>query len=176
MRSLIFSLVLASGSIVAQDIEVEYDKNRDMTRYKTFAMGEGEIITPKDQRVIDDGKMHGWVREAIAGELTDKGLVQLDSSADLTVSYVIGSVQRMDLQNLGPMGRTPGSSDQTWSRDYQQSSFIIDLNDRGNLLVWRINGVTSVSSATAESMIEEVVARGFKKFSLKPKKEKKKKR
>lgn len=159
----------------SQEIQVEYDKDRDLSKYKTFAIGEGEIITPKDRRKIDDARLHEWVRTAISGELKDKGMTQLDSLADITVTYLIGSLERSDMQNLGPAGMAPGSSDRTWSRDYEQSSFIIDLNDRSNLLVWRINGVTSTSSPNAANMIDEVVAKGFKKFSIKPKKEKKKK-
>jgi hypothetical protein len=176
MRFLLFLVfVIGSISTFGQEIEVEYDKTRDLSKYKTFAITEGEIITPKDKRKIDDAKLHEWVREAVAGELKDKGLTHLDSLADLTVTYLIGSLERSDLQNLGPGGMAPGSSDRTWSRDYEQSSFIIDLNDRSNILVWRINGVTSTSSPNAANMIDEVVAKGFKKFSLKPKKEKKKK-
>ncbi|MFZ5970747.1 MAG: DUF4136 domain-containing protein [Bacteroidota bacterium] len=164
-------------SLWAQDIEVEYDKNRDLTGYKTFRFGEGEIITPKDQRVIKDATMHQWVKKAIREELTGKGLVFVDSAkADLTASYIIGSLQRSDMQNLGPMGTAPGSTDQTWSRNFQQSSLIIDLNDRSNILIWRIQGVTTTTTPDAENMIREVVSKGFKKFSLKPKKEKKKKK
>lgn len=171
-----FTLLLLIGFTFTfgQQIEVEYDKDRDFSKYKTFTITEGEIITPKDRRKIDDAKLHQWVREAVAGELQDKGLTQLDSLGDLTVTYLIGSLERSDLQNLGPAGMTPGSQDRTWSRDYEQSSFIIDLNDRSNILVWRISGVTSTSSPNAANMIDEVVAKGFKKFSIKPKKGKKK--
>lgn len=175
MRTILF-LLLATVSGFAQNIQVEYDKNRDLTKYKTFTFGEGEIITPKDQRVIKDETMHKWVREAIAEELKEKGLVRVDSNADLTASYIIGSLARSDMQNLGPMGVSPGSTNQTWSRDFQQSSLVIDLNDRSKMLIWRINGVTSTTTPDAANMIREVVSKGFKKFSLKPKKEKKKKK
>ena len=170
-------LCLLSAALHAQDIQVEFDKNRDLTGYKTFRFGEGEIITPKDQRVIKDATMHQWVKNAIREELTAKGLTFVDSAkADLVASYIIGSLQRSDMQNLGPMGTAPGSNEQTWSRNFQQSSLIIDLNDRGNLLIWRIQGVTSTTTPDAENMIREVVSKGFKKFSLKPKKDKKKKK
>lgn len=176
MRLLIF-LLFISLSAWSQDIQVEYDKNRDLTKYKTFRFGEGEIITPKDKRVVKDATLHKWVQDALKEELTEKGLVYTDSAkADLVASYIIGALERSDMQNLGPMGGTPGSTDQTWSRNFQQSSLIIDLNDRSNLLIWRISGVTSTTTPDAGNMIKEVVAKGFKKFSLKPKKEKKKKK
>lgn len=176
MRNLlILFMFLATFQLSAQDIQVEYNKERDLTKYKTFSLGEGEIITPKDRRTAGDEKMHKWIRDAVSSELKDKGLEQLDSLGDLVVTYVIGSLSRSDLQNLGPMGETPGAgaSSQIWSRDYQQSSLIIDLNDKENALVWRINAVTNTSSQNAYTIIEEVVAKGFKKFSIKTKKKKK---
>jgi hypothetical protein len=169
-KSFIFLLVLAGiADSFGQDIQVEYDKNRDFSIYKTFSLGEAEIITPKDQRKIDDEKLHKWVKDAIASELTDKGMTQIDSLGDLTVSYIIGSLERSNLESSGQGGIGAG----VVTRDYEQSSFVIDMNDRNNFLVWRVNGVTSTNSPNANTMIEEVVAKGFKKFSIKPKKKKK---
>ncbi len=167
MLAILLFLSAMSGAF-AQDIEAEYDKNRDYSIYKTFSLGEGEIITPKDQRKVSDEQLHKWVREAIAEELKDKGLVQLDSMGDLRVSYIVGSLERSDLRSNTAGGLGGG----VVLNDYEQSSLVIDMNDRNNFLIWRINGVTSVSS-TAVTMIDEVVAKGFKKFSIKPKKKKK---
>lgn len=169
-KSFILLLILAGiADCFAQGIEVEYDKNRDFTIYKSFSIGEAEIITPKDQRKVSDATVHKWVQDAIASELKDKGLEQLDSLGDLSVSYIIGSVERSNLESSGTGGIGAG----VVTRDYEESSFVIDMNDRKNFLVWRINGVTSTNSPNAKNMIEEVVAKGFKKFSIKPKKKKK---
>lgn len=162
-------LLLAAAQLLGQDISAEFDKTRDFTVYKTFALGEGEIITPKDRRKIDDAKLHKWVRDAIAEELKEKGLVQLDSAADLTVSYIIGSLERSNLAS----NVTGGIGAGVVMNDYEQSSFVIDMNDRNGYLVWRVNGVTSTDAPNASQMIKEVVAKGFKKFSIKPKKKKK---
>ncbi len=169
-KSFIFLFILLGiADSFGQDIVAEYDKDRDFTVYKTFSIGEGEIITPKDQRKIDDQKLHKWVREAIASELKDKGLTQLDSLGDLNVTYIIGSLERSNLASSGTGGIGAG----VVMNDYEQSSFVIDMNDRNNFLVWRVNGVTSTNHPNANTMIEEVVAKGFKKFSIKPKKKKK---
>lgn len=171
--SCVFSLVAATS--FGQDIKVEYDKDRDMSSYKTFTMGEGEIITPRDQRSVADQELHKWVHEAIVKELKTKGLTELDTLGDLTVSYIVGSVAMTDVQNLGPMGVSPQSSDQSWSRDYRQGNLVIDLNERNNLLVWRVNATTSYGTPGTDRIIQSIVASGFKKFSTKPKKGKKKK-
>lgn len=169
-KSFIFLLIL-TGSVhsFAQEVDVEFDKNRDLTVYKTFSIGEHEIITPKDQRKVSDEQIHKWVQTAIVSELKDKGLTHVDSLGDLRVSYIIGSLERSDLRS----SETGGIGAGVVTRDYEQSSFVIDMNDRQNFLVWRINGITSTSSPNASDMIQEVVAKGFKKFSIKPKKKKK---
>jgi hypothetical protein len=176
MRVIIFSvLLLVAATSLAQDIKVEYDKDRDLTIYKTFTMGEGEIITPKDQRTVADQELHKWVHEAIVNELKGKGLSQLDTLGDLTASYIVGSVAMMDVQNLWPMGVSPQSSEQSWSRDYRQGNLVIDLNDRSNVLVWRVNATTSYGTPGTDRIIQSIISNGFKKFTTKPKKGKKKK-
>jgi hypothetical protein len=171
--SCVFLLVAAAS--LGQDIKVEYDKDRDLTKYKSFTMGEGEIITPKDQRTVADEQLHKWVHEAVVNELKAKGLAELDTLGDLMVSYIVGSVAMTDVQNLGPMGVSPQSSDQSWSRDYRQGNLVIDLNERNNELVWRVNATTSYGTPGTDRIIQNIVANGFKKFTTKPKKGKKKK-
>lgn len=162
------------GTVAAQDIKVEYDKNHDFTQYKTFRFGEGEIITPKDQRLVSDEQLHAWVRNSVKNELELKGLKAVDSAADLTVSYAVGTMARSDAGNLGPMGLTPGSTERTYMNDYRQANLIIDLNDKKNLMVWRINSTTNMSVTDGEVLIQSIVQKGFQKFA-KPVKQKKKK-
>lgn len=177
MRFYVLSLLtLLLSESVAQDINVEYDKNRDLSRYKTFTMGSGEIITPKDRRTGNEGNLHKWVKQAIEEELKEKGLTQVDSAGDLLATYLIGTQQRRDVSQLGPLGTSPDNSSQTWSRDYTMGNLIIDLNDRNRNLIWRINATTGAAAMDINVLIEQVVSAGFKKFSLKPKKEKKKKK
>ena len=165
--------LLCVTRLSAQDIEAEYDKNRDYSIYKTFSLGESEVITPQDQRQIDAESLTKWVKEAIAEELKEKGLTQVDSAADLVASFVIGTQAKSESSPLGAFGLTPGSNDQTWSRDYRMASVIIDLNDKRNSLIWRINATATVISTDYQKQIEQIVGAGFKKFSLKPKKKKK---
>lgn len=175
MRSLIPCLfVLASLTLIGQDVKVEYDKDRDLSKYKTFTMGEGEIITPRDQRTVADNDLRKWVHDAIVNELLAKGMTELDTLGDLTASYIVGSVALTDVQNLGPMGTSPNSSDQTWSRDYRQGNLVVDLNDRSNMLVWRVNATTSYGTPATDKNIQSLISQGFRKFSTKPKKERKK--
>lgn len=170
-------LYVAAMDLHAQSIEVEYDKKKDMSAYKTFQFGEQEIITPKDKRILDEAKTRKIANDAIERELIERGLQRADSNAHLIVSYVIGSMERSSVYNAGPLGGTPGvERSGATMRDYNEGSFIIDLNDRGGNLIWRVNAVTTFTQASLLSQIDQTVNTGFKKFPNKPKTKKSKKK
>ena len=107
-------------------------------------------------------------------ELKLKGLKRVDSVADLVISYVLGTLARSDAGNVGPLGLTPGSMERTYMKDYRQGNMVIDLNDKRDIKVWRVNATMEVSSANGEKMINQAVQRGFKKFPKSKEKTKKK--
>ena len=163
-------LLFVTIQVSAQQIKVEFDKGRDFSRYRTFRFGEGQITTPRDQRTLPDSTIHRWIKSAILEELTEKGLKPSDS-ADIVVSYLTGVEQRSDMGSVGPLGMTPGSTSQTYLRDYQQGNLVIDLNDsHNNQLIWRVSAVTQSGQGEGDKIIDEVVEKGFRKLSLKPKK------
>ncbi len=176
-RLLLVPVWMLSFFCSAQDIKVDHDPGMDLTNYKTFKFGEGEIITPKDQRQVPDSILHQWVRVAVVEELAKKGLIQTDTAADLVVSYITGSQMRSDAGKYGPLGLTPGANpSQTYQRDFRQGNLVVDLNDpRSNKLVWRVNATMNTNNPDLEGIISQIVVKGFKKFSIKPKREKRKK-
>jgi hypothetical protein len=159
----------------AQQLKVEFDKNTDFSHYKTFSFGDGQITTHKDLRQVPDATVHKWIRESITFELKNKGLTRVDSAGDLVISYLTGTEKGTHSGKIGPLGMTPGSEDRSFSNDYQHGSLIIDINNaRNNLLLWRISATSESNLSESERAIEEVVQRGFKKLTLKPKKSGKK--
>lgn len=166
MTRLLFLITILLGIHAAwsQEMKVEYDKDRDYTQYKTFRFGEGELVTPKDQRQMSAEQVDKWVKEAMTKELELKGLKRVDSAADLVISYVIGTLARSDAGDVGPLGLTPGSMERTYLKDYRQGNMVIDLNDRRDIKVWRVNATMEVTSSNGEKMINQVIQRGFKKF------------
>ncbi len=165
MKQLMFlALILGSTSVWSQELKVDFDKNRDFSQYKTYRFGEGEIITPKDQQQASEADIGKWIRKAISRELELRGLVRVDSAADLIISFVAGSLSRSSMGDVGPMGMTPGSQDRTYIRDYRQGSLIIDLNSKSNLLVWRISATSDMSASGGERMIDQIVEKGFHKY------------
>lgn len=171
MKLVAFSLLFVSLNSLCQEIKVEYDKKHDFTKYKTFSFGESQVITPQDQKQVSDATVDRWVKNGVTRELESKGLSKVDSNADIVVTYAVGTMARSDIQAIGPLGQTPGSTATTWSRNYNQTSLIIDLNNKSNFLVWRINAVADVVGPEGERTIDMIVERGFKKFA-KPSKKK----
>jgi len=164
MRFLSILLLSLSFCASAQEIKIEYDKKHDFSKYKTFSFGESQVVTPADQKQVSDATIDKWVKAGVTRELEFKGLKPVDSLADLIVTYVIGTMARSDAQAIGPLGMTPGSDDRTWSRDYKQTSVILDLNDRKKYLAWRVNAIADVIGTDAERTIDMVIVRGFKKY------------
>lgn len=164
----------------AQGIDVDYDMKRDFSVYRSFRMGEGEVITPKEKQKSSSKELQGWIKAAIQEKLKEKGLVESDSSADLIATYLIGSKEEQEdinlgIQLLGGISSNSPSTDphrpnKTWSRNYSLGKIIIDLADRGGTVVWRIKASTENTEADSKGIIDEVVRVGFKKFSTKPKK------
>jgi hypothetical protein len=165
IRLIIFSLfLLGAYSVSGQEFKVEYDKSRDFAQYKTFRFGEGELITPKDQRQITAAQADKWIKDAMTHELELKGLKRNDSIADLVVSYVVGTLPKSDAGDVGPLGLTPGSMERTYMKDYRQGNLVIDLNDRSNIKIWRVNASMEMSTSNAERVISQVIQKGFKKY------------
>ncbi len=170
----LIAILLGATAAWSQEMKVEYDKDRDYTQYKTFRFGEGELVTPKDQRQMSAEQVDKWVKDAMTQEFELKGLKRVDSVADLVISYVLGTLARSDAGDVGPLGLTPGSMDRTYMKDYRQGNIVIDLNDRRDIKVWRVNATMEMSSDNGEKMINQVVQRGFKKFPKSKEKAKKK--
>ena len=134
----------------------------------------GDSKTSKASKKISDATLNKIITETIEKELSIKGLSKQESGAQLIVTYVAGSFNHTEFENLGPLGQSPGQIGQSWSREYTQGSLIIDLNDsRNGDLIWRINSTTTTNAPEARQNVEQVVSKGFKKFSIEPKKKKK---
>ena len=71
---------------------------------------------------------------------------------------------QLDIEANGPLGMTPGSNDRTWSRNFTESTLIIDVNDQGGLLIWRVKANFDVSGPNSETTMDTIVGKGFKTF------------
>lgn len=172
MRLLLLLLIL-TGSLQAQDIMVEPGKNVPWETHRTFRFGKSEIVTHKEDKKISDAALDKIVREIIQKELSLKGIQRDDVSGTLIITYLAGSFHHSTVQRLGPLGAAPGQQGAAITRDFDQGSLVIDVNDASTgALVWRVNSTANTNIPDPRTSIEQVVAKGFKKFAISEKKKK----
>jgi Domain of unknown function (DUF4136) len=74
-----FSFMLMTGTALAQKVTIDYDRNADFSKYKTYAFGQG---TPAPETL-----MNQRIQEAIERQLAEKGLTRVENNPDLIVVY-----------------------------------------------------------------------------------------
>ena len=106
---------------------VEYDHQVDFSRYKTWSWQAGSTAAldlAADKRI----------REALARELSARGLSRVDSDATLLVRYHAARKTQIDLVPLDSASAAPPSG----IRYAQTGSLVIDLLDAASgKVVWR---------------------------------------
>ncbi|MCK6616654.1 MAG: DUF4136 domain-containing protein [Cyclobacteriaceae bacterium] len=171
-----FILVILS---FAQDFEIAVEKGIDLKKYQTFTIVKGAVISGSDQP-IDANSLYYEIKPIIVRELKRKGYTYQDSAAELTVTYVIESIMRTDVQRLGPLGQAPASNpamvdqSQTWSREFRQGTLILNLVDASRkTTVWSAEGTMDISRTRGGNLLDYAVKSAFRKFPDKTKDERK---
>jgi len=108
-------------------------------------------------------------------ELTSRGYQAVeDSSAQLVISYVGQSVMRMDTESLGPLGQSPVTdpagvdASRNWSREYQQGSIVIDIQDAvKRKMVWQATSTVEIAVLGDGRALNSVIYKCFKKYPVK---------
>jgi len=82
-------LLLTAGTAFAQNVSVDFDKEVDFSKYKTYAFEAGTPtpVTLTNQRI----------EKAIEAQLAAKGLTRVESNADLTVVFHCAITERIQL-------------------------------------------------------------------------------
>lgn len=131
MTRLLLGLLFLSFAL-AQKVTVEFDHSADFSRYKTFAIRDGQLRTKNP--ALDNDIVKKRIESEIAKRLTDKGLMPSTGRADLAVRYSLATALRRRAGTfVGPRGgvRRVGES-------YLEGTLVIDLRDpAGKTLIWR---------------------------------------
>jgi hypothetical protein len=178
--------LLTAGTALAQKVNVDFDKNTDFSKYKTYAFAEG---TPTPETLTNQR-----IEKAIEAQLAAKGLTKVESNADLTVVFHCSLTQQTQLNttNLGGWGWGPG-----WGRGWgwrggwrggwggfggnaitqveqiPVGTLIVDIGDSANKkYIWRGTATKTLSSNQSknEKTIDQEVKKMFEKFPPKEKK------
>lgn len=153
-------LLLSAGPVLAADVKVDWDREVDHARYRTFALREGTPLT----NPLADLR----IQQAVAGMLGEKGLAEAESGADLMVA-VHASCQAghpMDLQGYAPRGGTwdTAAPDRTV---LEEGMLVVDLLDAtSSALVWRgiATGTVTNNPSRNRKPVEKVLSRMFRRY------------
>ena len=185
MRVIIGLCLLASaGAACAQKVSVDYDKETDFSKYKTYTFAAG---TPTPETLTNQR-----IEKALETALAAKGLARVSSNADLTVVFHCSHTKKTQLNttSLGGWGWGPGwgrgwgwgwgggwgglgGDSITQVEEIPVGTLIVDIGDSANKrYVWRGTASKTLSSNPEKNAktIDQDVKKMFEKFP--PKEEK----
>jgi hypothetical protein len=162
---LIFGLVMPSA--FAQKVTTEFDDAADFSKYKTFAIRQGQL-TSKDPALNSD-LVKKKIESDIESALTAKGLTKSFGKPDLIVRYHFGSARKNQIERY-PAGWR-GLRTRVVKVPYAEGTLVIDLRDRaGQSLVWRSIASEEKSEASKiEGKLDDMVKKSFQNYPPKKK-------
>src|SRR6202163_2390736 len=166
MRLLILTL-LAALSAFAQKITVEFDQAADFSRYKTFAIRDGQLNSRNP--ALNSELVKKRIEADIVRDLTARGLELTTGRSDLNVRYHFGSVRKTEIETY-PAGWR-GFGTRVVRVPYTEGTLVIDLRDPSTRsLVWRGIASEEKSDGTKiEGKLDDMVRKSIDKYPPKPK-------
>lgn len=164
--------LLAFSWASAQKVEVHASKDVDLSGYRSFYTMPGEIVLVMNKEVPRE-ELKESVRKALVGTLAEKNYQHTkdSASADLAITFVAEVVERLEQQQLGPLGQTPASSgadlnrSDTWTQEIRSGSLAIEVVDRSTgKTLWRSTTSINFRSFDLNQALQAAVARGLRKF------------
>jgi len=165
MRVFIWTLpliLLTAHSAFAQKVVVEFDQATDFSKYKTFAIRDGQLNSKNP--ALNSELVKKRIDADIERGLTAKGLVMVSERSDLNVRYRLGSARRTEVQRYPAGWRGLGT--RVVRVPYTEGTLVIDLRDSSTRsLVWRAIASEEKSDATRiESKLDDMVRKSLKKY------------
>jgi len=166
IRVLVLLLLAASGAW-AQKVTVEFDQGADFTRYKTFAIRDGQLNSKNP--ALNSELVKKKIEADIARDLSARGLEMTTGQADLNVRYHFGSARRSEIERY-PAGWY-GMGTRVVRVPYTEGTLVIDLRDPSTRsLVWRgIASEEKSDGAKIEGKLDNMVRKAIEKYPPKPK-------
>lgn len=155
------AMFLMAGSVWAQKVSIDYNRNVDFTKYRTYAWAPSKN-PPKDPlwnlRIVED----------IERQLNAKGLKRVyTDDADLYVTYDGGIREDVSIQGFGTGGRWLGGSFSVNKVTRKEGTLIVDLLDGpSGQLVWRGIATETVSDKADKniSKLTKVIEKLFRGY------------
>jgi hypothetical protein len=154
--------LLAAHGVFAQKITVEFDRDADFSKYKTFAIRNGQLSSMSP--ALNNELVKKRIESDIERALTAKGLEVTTGRADLNVGYRFGSLKKIELERY-PAGWY-GMGTRIVRVPFAEGTLVIDLRDpTTRSLVWRGIASEEKSDATKiEGKLDDMVKKSFDKY------------
>ena len=167
MKGILLFAVLSGTLAWAQKITVEFDQAADFSKYKTFAIRDGQLNSRNP--ALNSELVKKKIESDIARDLTARGLEIATGRADLNVRYHFGSVRKAEIERY-PAGWR-GFGTRVVRVPYTEGTLVIDLRDPGTRsLVWRgIASEEKSDGAKIEGKLDDMVRKAIEKYPPKPK-------
>jgi Domain of unknown function (DUF4136) len=162
MKSALVLALLTGALVRAQKITVEFDQAADFTRYKTFAIRDGQLNSRNP--ALNSELVKKRIEADIARDLTARGLEMTTGRSDLNVRYHFGSVRKAEIERY-PAGWY-GMGTRVVRVPYTEGTLVIDLRDPGTRsLVWRGIASEEKSDGTKiEGKLDDMVRKAIEKY------------
>jgi hypothetical protein len=160
--------LLAAQGARAQKITMEFDQTIDFSRYKTFAIRDGQLSSGNP--ALNSPLVKKQIEADIQNDLTAKGLTLVTSGvSDLNVRYTFGAARKTEIEAY-PAGWY-GLGTRYVRVPYAEGTLVIDLRDpTTRSLVWRAIAAEEKSDATKiQGKLDDMVKKSIDKYPPKKK-------
>jgi len=164
---LLLGLLFAQGAR-AQKITMEFDQSIDFSKYKTFAIRDGQLNSGNP--ALNSPLVKKQIEADITNDLTAKGLTLVTSGpSDLNVRYTFGAARKTEIEAY-PAGWY-GLGTRYVRVPYAEGTLVIDLRDpTTRSLVWRVIAAEEKSDATKiQGKLDDMVKKSIEKYPPKKK-------
>jgi hypothetical protein len=164
---LVLGLLAAQGAR-AQKITMEFDQSIDFSKYKTFAIRDGQLSSGNP--ALNSSLIKKQIEADIENDLTAKGLTLVTSgTSDLNVRYTFGAARKTEIEAY-PAGWY-GRGTRYVRVPYAEGTLVIDLRDpTTRSLVWRAIAAEEKSDATKiQGKLDDMVKKSIDKYPPKKK-------
>jgi len=164
---LVLGLLFAQNAR-AQKITMEFDQTIDFSKYKTFAIRDGQLNSGNP--ALNSPLVKKQIEADIQNDLTAKGLTLVPSGpSDLNVRYTFGAARKTEIEAY-PAGWY-GFGTRYVRVPYSEGTLVIDLRDpTTRSLVWRAIAAEEKSDATKiQGKLDDMVKKSIDKYPPKKK-------
>jgi len=160
-------IFFATAGAFAQKITIEFDQAADFSKYRTFAIRDGQLNSKNP--ALNSELVKKQIDADIERYLTARGLEPVTGRSDLNVRYRFGSARKVELEEYPAGWRGWGT--RVVRVPYTEGTLVIDLRDASvHSLVWRaIASEEKSDAAKIESKLDKMVKKSFEKYPPKPK-------